>query len=80
MYCRVCGDENQVSFHGPSGQYLCKSCAKDTPHKVSRETFYKKYFGDEDIPESIKREFYEDYQRSTHNLKEYIAKTTSYTM
>lgn len=79
MYCRICGTEENVTYHCKSRQYLCHFCAKDTPRKVSRETFDKAYWGNEpDVPETIKTDFYEDYQRSIHTLKEYIELTQSY--
>ena len=77
MYCRVCGDESTVKYHRPSGLFLCPDCAADTPRKASREAFDRAYWPtDEIVPESTKREFYDDYQVSTHTLKEYIKATT----
>lgn len=77
-YCRVCGDESEVTYHRASGQFLCPYCAKDTPAKLSRSEFIARYFaGDDDCPESTKREFYEDYQRSTLTFEQYVEQTVS---
>lgn len=77
--CRVCGTEKFVSFRAKKGfQYLCDSCSKDTPKKVSLGSFCKEYFNTE--PENIKRsilnEFYDDYRTSTLTLQEYCQQTT----
>ena len=77
MYCRICGDENNVSFAGGNRGMLCPSCLKDTPRKVGFDTFCRAYFkGDEDCPVAIRHEFYDDYRASNYTLKQYIAKTT----
>lgn len=83
MYCRICGDEENVKYYPAKRQTLCTFCAKDTPRKVSRETFDKRYWVSDDPneappPESIKLEFYADYLASGDTLDEYIEATTSY--
>lgn len=78
MHCRICGDEN-ARPRGRNRGFLCDSCAEDTPAKVCFETFKAKYFSDDpNVPRAIARDFYDDYRSSTHNLEEYIEKTTSY--
>ena len=79
MYCRICGDENDTRYYSTKRQTLCQSCAKDTPAKVSRETFDREYWsGDDDVNDAIKREFYADYLASGHSsVKSYSAATTS---
>jgi hypothetical protein len=79
--CRICGDPNGHLRIGNRG-VLCDSCCDDTPRKVSREVFYREYFGADaaTTPEAIKREFYDDYRSSTHTLADYIAATTSATV
>lgn len=79
-YCRVCGDESNVTYHARSGQFLCRCCAEDTPTKVTREEFDRAYWasypdGELSPCESVRREFYEDYQWSTHTLDSYIRET-----
>ena len=77
MYCRICGDETSVKYYPAKRQSLCAFCAKDTPRKVSFETFVAKMFaGDEDCPNSIKRDFYDDYKASSDTLDEYIRKAS----
>lgn len=81
MYCRVCGDERNVSYRPRSRQSLCDSCASDTPHKVSRSAFDTEYWHDDPtVCESTKREFYSDYLSSTHTLAQYIAATVNEVM
>jgi hypothetical protein len=79
--CRICGDPNGHLRIGNRG-VLCDSCCADTPRKVSREVFYREYFGADaaTTSEAIKREFYDDYRSSTHTLADYIAATTSATV
>lgn len=87
MYCRICGETNGIQYYPSKHNTLCRHCAKDTPRKVSRETFDREYWksddhneGPDSVPESTKREFYSDYLASTHTLPEYIERTTSYAM
>jgi hypothetical protein len=79
-YCRVCGAEDVSTFYrNKQRQTLCDSCAGDTPPKVSRDEFEKAYWladGGELPCYSVRKEFYEDYLRSTHTLEEYINRTT----
>jgi hypothetical protein len=84
MYCRICGDEKDVRYYAGKRQSLCRSCAKDTPAKVSRTTFDRVYWTgceENDPPEGIRREFYADYLASRHgSVASYIEATTSYTL
>lgn len=79
MYCQVCGDEKAPKYYPSKRQTLCHACAEDTPAKIGQEKFNLEYWGEElpNVPESTRREFYEDYLRSTHALPEYIKATTS---
>lgn len=77
MYCRICGDESNVKFYPSKRQSLCDFCAKDTPAKVSFDTFCAAMFkGDEDCPRSIMRDFYDDYKASSDTLDAYIRKAS----
>jgi hypothetical protein len=78
MYCRICGDEKDVRYYATRRQSLCRSCAKDTPRKVGRESFDRVYWaGDEHCPESVRREFYLDYLASNHGSVASYAQATS---
>lgn len=76
MACKICGDENAKYYPSKLGSF-CPTCAKETPRKVSRECFDLAYWGKEreTVPESTKREFYDDYKSSVCNLERYIAET-----
>lgn len=76
-YCRICGAEG-AKFYGAKRLTLCKGCAKDTPTKICREDFDRYYWGNEfqNVPDSIRREFYEDYLFSTDDVDSYIIATT----
>ena len=81
MYCRICGDENNVSFAGGNRGFLCPSCKAETPAKVGFDAFCRAYFkGDDDCPDATKREFYDDYRASTNTLADYMRLTTFATM
>jgi hypothetical protein len=77
MACRVCGAEGGVEYRSRSRMALCGACHKGTPAKVGREEFDRLYWdGDESVPESTRREFYDDYRTSTHgSVRDYIAAT-----
>ncbi len=79
MQCRICGEERGVSYHADKRQTLCAFCAADTPSKVGGNQFDRLYWGVEfgTVPESTRREFYDDYLASTHNVPDYIRATTS---
>lgn len=81
MYCQVCGSEKDLKYYSNKRQTLCHACTEDTPAKVGREKFDKEYWGSElpNVLESTRREFYEDYLRSTHTLPEYLEATTETT-
>ena len=80
MYCRICGDEDRVKFYPAKRQSLCPHCAKDTPANVGREAFDAKYWATgDDVPQAIRRDFYEDYLASRHSsVAKYLEATTSY--
>jgi len=78
-YCQICGDERNIHYIGAARQFLCPTCAGDTPQKVSRDEFERAYWladGGELPCYSVRKEFYEDYLRSVHTLEEYINRTT----
>jgi hypothetical protein len=78
MYCKVCGDERDVQYYPAKRQTLCPTCAAETPRKVSRRAFDAAYWdGEDDCPESTRREFYEDYLHSDSTLEDYIERTVS---
>lgn len=78
MACRICGSEENVRYVFEAKQFLCKSCAADTPKKISRSEFDNVYWnGDKTVPEAIRREFYSDYLSSSNTLEEYIRTTSS---
>lgn len=82
MHCRICGDENGVTYRPTKRQALCESCNADTPDKVSRDIFNRYYWpkeARETVPDSTKAEFYSDYLASEHNLMQYIDATTTAT-
>jgi hypothetical protein len=75
MYCRICGDENDVKYYPDKRQSLCPSCASDTPRKVGLGVFAKAMFPpdvDEMPPRAIVRDFYEDYLASSQGLLDYV--------
>ena len=77
-YCAICGDESGVKYYPGKYNALCPSCAVDTPDKIHRDNFNVAYWGKgwEDVPQSTRREFYDDYLASTCTLDEYIKQTT----
>ena len=77
-YCHVCGAEEAV-FYPACRNWLCQSCRQDTPSKIDRTSFNRKYWGKEisEVPESIRREFYEDYLASTCTFAQYVKDTTT---
>jgi len=79
MYCRICGSEKDVKFYPAKRQSLCKWCAADTPSKLSRDEFEKRYWGAEvdTVPTFFRREFYSDYLASDCDMEKYIDQTTS---
>jgi len=81
MYCRICGNEENVTLRTGRRGLLCDSCAADTPAKVSREAFDAAYWdkGDE-VHHATRREFYDDYRASNITLAEYIRTTQSAAM
>lgn len=78
-YCRVCGTEDGVEFRESKRQSLCVSCNKETPRKVGRDAFDKRYWGAhlDEVPMSTRREFYSDYLTSDCSLEKYIETTTT---
>jgi hypothetical protein len=78
--CQVCGGERDTKYYPSKRQRLCRSCAPNTPNKVSREAFDAAYWkgGDpQTVPEVTKGDFYEDYLRSDDSLPDYIKATSS---
>lgn len=76
MYCQICGDENS-QYYPAKRQSLCKYCAEDTPKKAGKMSFDKFYWDKPgEVPKAIKRDFYEDYLRSTCTLNQYKEQTT----
>ena len=75
MYCNICGTEKSVSFYIKKAcQNLCDYCAKDTPNKVSKESFCKAFFNTtpDNVNRSMLNEFYSDYRASVCTLKDYV--------
>ena len=75
-----------VSYPNKGWQSLCKPCASETPDKVSRSEFEAAYWVDagecyaDKVSPSIRKEFYEDYLRSSDILETYILGTRSETL
>jgi hypothetical protein len=77
MACLICGDDN-ATYRNRSRMFLCDPCHKETPAKVSRETFDREYWdGADDVPDSIRREFYSDYRASSYGSVASYRETTS---
>jgi hypothetical protein len=78
MACKICGDDN-ATYRSRSGMFLCPSCHRDTPAKATRAEFDAAYWdGADDVPESIRREFYSDYRASKYGpIASYRAATSS---
>jgi hypothetical protein len=90
MQCRICGAEGyegaivgqiiKVKLHLDKGcQALCDLCAEQTPEKIGKHRFDLAYWGEnyQDVPTSIRKEFYDDYRTSTHSFEEYVIATKS---
>lgn len=79
MYCRVCGSEEGVTFRASKLQALCEACDAETPRKVSREAFEKRFWGKhiDEVPHGTRREFYQDYLRGDRTLAQYCAEARS---
>ncbi len=82
MFCNICGSEDDIKIYpGKGWKRLCRSCAHETPIKFSRKHFDELYWvgrpGVDTVPQSTRREFYDDYLCSTLNFKDYVAHTTS---
>ena len=77
MSCRVCG-HSVAEFRPRSGLVLCQACHADTPAKVGRQEFDRRYWGADllQVPEATRREFYSDYLHSACTLDRYIAETS----
>ena len=75
--CRICGVEG-AEYRRRSHLFLCKPCAESTPRKMSRPNFDKKYWGAgfRSVPLSIRKEFYDDYRKSSSTYIEYVESTT----
>ena len=77
MHCYICGTEKNLVVK--NFRHICRDCSHGMPKKVSRESFDKAYWQGKvnDVPNSIKREFYADYMASYHTLAAYIEETTT---
>ena len=76
MQCTICGSKHNVDFYPRFGYTACDCCAKETPQKVSKKEFHRRYFLGEDVPQAVVNGFYEDYLYSKDTLDEYIKNTT----
>jgi len=77
MYCRICGTHRTVEYRRRCFMNLCDHCSSETPKKASRYFFDKRYWSNSnDVPESIKKEFYNDYKTSRCTVAQYIEQTT----
>ena len=69
--CRICGDEN-ANYNDSLKQIICSRCAEGTPMKITRQEFDERYWDSSDeVPKSVKREFYEDYLSSVYAFDMY---------
>lgn len=86
MYCKICGDHEEnkpkwiegkwVEYYPSKYNTLCRPCAAETPDKMGKEEFIVKYFeGDDTVPYSVSKEFYEDYCAFTGSFGEYVEST-----
>ena len=77
MICRICGHTEGIKYYTAKRQALCNYCATGTPQKVSRASFDNYYWEKpHEVPEGVKRDFYDDYITSQCNLKQYKEQTT----
>ena len=82
MFCKICGDENNVVYRIRSNMCLCASCHEDTPKKVGFKEFCLSYFHkDADtlyyVDRRIAKEFFDDYRTSKYgSVADYITATT----
>lgn len=75
MTCNICGHEGGARYRATKG-VLCEICDEDTPVKIGRVAFDEAYWnGQEDIDDTTKRLFYDDYRSSNCTLVAYIATT-----
>lgn len=79
MGCNICGTEKGIKYYRSKLQTMCRACAKDTPAKVGRRTFLRRYFGPffREVDHSTMNEFYSDYLASGHTLTAYVETTTT---
>ena len=78
MYCQICGNPDNIKFYPAKHSRLCQYCASETPQKMHRAVFDSKYWENPDeVPESTKHEFYDDYKYSKDNFEQYVANTVS---
>lgn len=76
MGCKICGDED-AHYRVGKRMRLCDSCNMETPVRISREEFDEQYWSyARSIPESVKREFYDDYKTSSLTIEQYIKQTS----
>jgi hypothetical protein len=71
-----------VEWRPSKRQNLCDPCNAETPRKVSREAFEKRYWGARvnEVPNSVRYEFWSDYLTSSETLANYITTTTTTTI
>lgn len=75
-HCRVCGDP-AACYRPAQRSTLCESCAAETPAKIGRAEFDRRYWpAPESVPESTRREFFADYLASRCTFDAYLAATT----
>lgn len=70
-----------IEYRPSKRQTLCTVCDEETPRKVGREAFDKRYWGTgkaaDEVPEGTKKEFYSDYLTSNSTLEKYVESTTT---
>lgn len=77
MNCRICGTENNVQLYAGNRGILCADCAADTPEKIGKAEFVRRYFDGETVSDFIAREFYDDFRASNLTFDEYKKATTT---
>lgn len=77
MYCNVCGDTKNIKYYYELRQTICPACKIDTPKKVGKVEFDRTYWAgkEDEVSNSIKREFYRDYLSSRFTMQQYIVAT-----
>ena len=75
--CTICASTVKVAHRKHCMMTLCEICSEDTPKKLTREQFDRIYWGARvsEVATNVKREFYDDYKKSTLNVFDYIMET-----